>query len=577
MRSLTVIIPLALSAFTHLWNPIGFPYFVGDEGHYIRRALFVLEQLDPQETARYDHPYFGQLFLAGVFKIIGYPDMLNPKSGDVYSTQMLYMIPRLLMGVLAVFDTFIIYKICDRRYNRTIAFIASLLFAVMPLTWFTRRIYLDSIQLPFILLSILFAVYFSTANRNLQYPSYLSRRSLLLIAFSGISLGIGIFTKIPVISLIPLIGYLIYRANNSSAQNLKVLGLWVVPVILIPAIWPLYSILVDDFDDWYSGVFSQAERVGSGIGSIAILFKIDPVLVTLGLAGLVFFSAIKRDLFLILWFIPFFVFITLVPWTQHFHWIQTFPAFCIASAVLIDDIANRLGKKKIAMQNRIDGYSSSEENTSESKKGTFSNGLGQLYTYLRYNIKVVIIVAIIAIFGLISTIMLITTNVNYSFFELVTFLNQYLPDYKENPYIKKDIGLCIWCTGPNNNNDDGDSMNKNEDYDKGKKVTVVGNHWIYGAFWIPKYVFDKDHDFKGFYTKGSVDTEKAVLVIDRRFLDALSADSPEKHIEELQNLNSTSSSVAKFSEKRPYFDDNIYPYTSMEENNGIGRVEVRAN
>ena len=555
---------------------------MGDEGHYIRRALLVLEQLDPQESARYDHPFFGQLFLAGVFGMIGYPDILNPVSGDVYSTQMLYMVPRLLMGVLAVFDTFIIYKICEHRYNsRTIAFVASLLFAVMPLTWFTRRIYLDSIQLPFILLAILFAVYYNTSNKNLQYPSRINKRSILLVAFSGISLGLGIFTKIPVISLIPLIGYLLFKANNDYIQKLKVLGLWLTPVILIPAIWPLYSLSVNDFNDWYSGVFSQAERAGSGISTITILFKIDPILVTLGLAGLVFFSAIKRDLFLILLFIPFFVFITLVPWTQHFHWIQTFPAFCIASAVLIDDVASRLGKKKTVIQNRIDGFPSSEENTLLSKTGTSGNGLGQLYRYFKFNIKsyatnpIVIIVTIIVIFGLVSTTMLVTTNVNYSFFELVTFLNQYLPDYKENLHYKKDIGLCIWCTGSDSKDDE--NRNKHDDNVKNKKATVIGNHWIYGTFWIPRYVFDKDHDFKGFYTTGSVDTEKVVLVIDRRFLDALSANSPEKHIEELQNLNNTAITITKFNEERPYFDDTIYPYTSMEENNGIGKVEIRAN
>ena len=110
---LLLTIPLSLSAFTHLWNPIGFPYIVGDEGHYIRRALYVLDQQDPQEGARYDHPYFGQLFLAGIFKIIGYPDSLNPVPGNVLSTQTLYMVPRIIMGLLAVLDTFIIYKICE--------------------------------------------------------------------------------------------------------------------------------------------------------------------------------------------------------------------------------------------------------------------------------------------------------------------------------------------------------------------------------------------------------------------------------------------------------------------------------
>ena len=72
-----------------------------------------MDQMDPQEVARYDHPYFGQLFLAGLFKLIGYPDSLNPVSGDVNSTQMLYMVPRIIMGLLAVLDTFLIYKICE--------------------------------------------------------------------------------------------------------------------------------------------------------------------------------------------------------------------------------------------------------------------------------------------------------------------------------------------------------------------------------------------------------------------------------------------------------------------------------
>ena len=216
-------IPLSLSAFTHLWNPIGFPYFVGDEGHYIRRALHVLDQLDPQEGARYDHPYFGQLFLAGIFKIIGYPDSLNPVPGDVNSTQMLYMVPRIIMGLLAVLDTFLIYKICERLYtkNKAIAFIGSVLFAVMPLTWLTRRVYLDSIQLPLILLSILLAVYFynksKTCDNNVKRSArrlgeFIDRRTLLII-LSGITLGLAIFTKIPALTMIPVVAYLIFRAR----------------------------------------------------------------------------------------------------------------------------------------------------------------------------------------------------------------------------------------------------------------------------------------------------------------------------------------------------------------------------
>ena len=165
---LLIFIPIVLSAFTHIWNPIGFPHIDQDEGHYMRRAMQVIEGQGPQESNNtyfypYDHPYFGQLFLGGVLKLIGYPDILSPKAGDVHSIEMLYLVPRVIMGLLAVVDTFLIYKIAEYRYNRNIAFVAAILFAVMPLSWILRRVLLESIQLPFILSSILFLVY----KRNL--------------------------------------------------------------------------------------------------------------------------------------------------------------------------------------------------------------------------------------------------------------------------------------------------------------------------------------------------------------------------------------------------------------------------
>ena len=65
------------------------------------------------------------------------------------------------MGLLAVVDTFLVYKISDRMYGRKVAFIASIFFAVMPMTWILRRILLDSILFPFLLSSIFFALYYT--------------------------------------------------------------------------------------------------------------------------------------------------------------------------------------------------------------------------------------------------------------------------------------------------------------------------------------------------------------------------------------------------------------------------------
>ena len=76
--SILIFIPLLLSAFLHLWNPAGFPSIHGDEGHYIRRALILLQGGPPQETDfRYDHPFFGQIMLAGLFTVVGYPGSIR--------------------------------------------------------------------------------------------------------------------------------------------------------------------------------------------------------------------------------------------------------------------------------------------------------------------------------------------------------------------------------------------------------------------------------------------------------------------------------------------------------------------
>src|SRR5918912_2194222 len=73
-----IAIPLILSAFSHIWNPIGFPSMYIDESHYMRRAMQVLQGMGPQEPRSvyaypYDHPYFGQLFLATMLKLVDYP------------------------------------------------------------------------------------------------------------------------------------------------------------------------------------------------------------------------------------------------------------------------------------------------------------------------------------------------------------------------------------------------------------------------------------------------------------------------------------------------------------------------
>lgn len=378
---LLVLIPLALSAYTHLWNPVGFPNLFYDEGVYMRRAMHVMEGLGPQEAYYYDHPFFGQIFLGGMLTIIGYPESLNP-SPDMQSIESLYQVPRILMGILAVIDTFLIYKISERMYNRNIALFASILFAVMPVAWFTRMILLDSILLPFLLFSIFLAVY-ATKSKSEKNNN---NNNNILIVLSGVFLGIAIFTKIPAFTMIPLVAFLIYRNNNRS---LKALGIWFVPVILIPLIWPAQSILAGAFTSWTNDVLWQINRENAGLPWIVFLLAItDPFIFAAGFGGLAY-SFVRRDYFILLWILPFMAFLGVLGYTNFFYWIPILPALCIGAAKLLFDIIEK--SKKITQKTLT-----------------------------------VAILSSIVVFGLTSTTLLIVTDVTSAQIESAAYVAGYL-------------------------------------------------------------------------------------------------------------------------------------------------------
>jgi Dolichyl-phosphate-mannose-protein mannosyltransferase len=375
-----VLIPLALCAYTHLWNPVGFPNLFYDEGVYLRRAMHVMEGLGPQEAYYYDHPFFGQIFLGSMLTIIGYPETLNP-SPDLHSIESLYEVPRILMGILAVIDTFLIYKISERMYNRNVALFASILFAVMPITWFTRMILLDSILLPFLLFSILLAGYTRRSNSEKN-----NNKNNILVVLSGVFLGIAIFTKIPAFTMIALVAFLIYRNNNRS---LKALAIWFVPVILIPLIWPAQSMLAGTFNSWTNDVLWQINRENAGLPWIVFLLAItDPFIFAVGFGGLAY-SFVRRDYFILLWSIPFTVFLAVMGYANFFYWIPVLPALCIGAAKLLFDI------------------------TEKSKKIT-QRALS------------VMIVSSIVVFGLTSTTLLIVTDVTSAQIESAAYVASYL-------------------------------------------------------------------------------------------------------------------------------------------------------
>lgn len=530
-----IIIALALSAFIHLWNPIGFPYFHGDEGHYIRRAMHLLEGLGPQEAKSeyenpYDHPYFGQLFLAGVFSIVGYPNLVPISDGSVEelknSVEQLYLFPRILMGLLAVLDTFLIYKITERMYSRNAAFVAAVLFAVMPLTWLTRRVVLESIFLPLILSSLLCAVYLrpiyhkDVDKRKNKFFDKETRKSNILLLISGILLGLAIFTKTTAIMIVPLLIYLILVHSN---KNIKPLRLWFLPVILIPMIWPAYALASGQLQEWVDGVLWQSDRDGRGLFlSFMASFKIDPLLWIVGLSSVVLVTAIRKDLFFVFWLVPFLLFYASISFMQHFHYIFLLPILCMAAGVGISEILS-----KITIRQNI----------------SFNKPL--LYGIL----------SAIFIFGFVSTVLLITTNLNGSLFEAQALVIKFLPSSAQK----------------------GQSSNET--------VILMGSNWMQLFSWIPEYIFGKGHSFETFIERNlpieQIDTKKVLLLVDGKDFERFILAGEKEGSFENQRLYNSTRKIAEIEEQSDYYKKyrDKYPYTSIHENRGIegGRIIMKTN
>ena len=267
---------IALSAYTHMWNPAGFPTLQGDETIYVKRGEGILNH--EVLHGSHDHPFFGQMVLAGFMHVSGYQDLLDDPSTDTSHLKKFYAYPRAFMGLLAVLDTLLVYLIADKMFGRRVAAVSAVVFAVAPMSLMLRMVLLDSILLPFVLSSVLLA---------LHSRSSVARRHALLIA-SGVCLGLAIFTKIPAVVMIPPCALLAY----SASRKIRDVGLWFTPVVAISAIWPAYAAQAGQFDAWIRDVAYQAGRSNGGLlEATRQLFGYDPILVSLGIAGFAFAAA----------------------------------------------------------------------------------------------------------------------------------------------------------------------------------------------------------------------------------------------------------------------------------------------
>jgi hypothetical protein len=354
------------------------------------------------------------------------------------------------------------------------------------------------------------------------YGSYsghgvMSNQNIILLLSSGIFLGLTVFTKIPAITLIPLVGFIIFTNNNKS---FKALALWIIPVVLIPLMWPTHAVLGGEFDKWQDGINYQITRASKPlIDVVNDFYKKDPVLLILGITGFVFVTVTRRDLIFLFWVIPFLVFFYAVDYVSHFHLIPLIPAFCIGAAVMIGDLSEKLLKNRKTI----------------------------------HRILPFVVISAIGIFGLVSTSTLIIKTRNSTDFEVVASAVQHLPENIET----------LTAAGNNRGIDTRSETLQSSD---NKHITIIGTS---KHFWILQYVFDRpEYDYKSPNNMISKKTLEGVEDGSERIL--MIADENMRKIVSGEELPRTSKAEIKAERLATVYDN-----SKVVEN--VHNVEIRTN
>lgn len=535
----TIVLIISTSTLFHLYDVTGFPTIHVDEGTYMYRAMHFLTWGNVGwNVSFYDHPYFGPILLGMLLKVVIYPILILSDTQFQGFANDPYLIPRLIMSLFSIVDAFLVYALSKILYNRDVGILSAVLFSIMPFTWALRRIYLESLLLPLFLGSILLVLY-----SNYQYKS--GRKSIwLLISISGILLGLSIFTKAPIFLMIPLLIYLIYKQNN----KLTYIIIFMIPVIVIPAIWPLDALIKGEFDQWTLGVTSQITRHNATmIEAIYNILEIDPIIFSIGFAGILF-AIIRRDYFILLGIIPFLVFFSIfISYVNWFYMIPIFGFVCIAASVLLIKIMVYFPKFRLF---------------------TFS------------------VTWIVIAFGFLSTFLLILTDVGLFQHQTISYINAILS--KGSIDFGSELEDNIKQKSPDPAYHEEDSQiegdNSTDSNMNKSKITIISSP-IYS--WIYKYIYSyNETSYSYTEDKEFRNDGKLILVLDRYFRDFLANNVESKNstwnqdvasadniYEVMKGLNSSKYFVGNGIE----FNFNQYPYSSIRFNLGGSPVEVRTN
>jgi hypothetical protein len=156
---------------------------------------------------------------------------------------------------------------------------------------------------------------------------------------------------------------------------------------------------------------------------------------------------------------------------------------------------------------------------------------------------------------LISTTLLVTANLNSSYFAVYDFIIQNLP---------------------------GSSVDRISEISNKKEITLVGDYWAAAFAWIPKEVLHQNLGYSKFdFDHEPIESEKVLLIITEPF---------EEYIEkglykgeqigikaDRDTLFRSAETLARFKDNASKYDVNEYPYPNMKENRRLDDIEIRAN
>jgi hypothetical protein len=161
------------------------------------------------------------------------------------------------------------------------------------------------------------------------------------------------------------------------------------------------------------------------------------------------------------------------------------------------------------------------------------------------------IISGIIIFGLVSTTMLLTTNVNSTVYKALAVIVQKLPNKDDTNY-----------TSP---------------------VTLVGAPTY---FWLPRYAYDKDFVDKTYYSGSPLKTQSFIVVADRGYMASKSGNAistedinptrPPNQL--LQDLLDNSHTIATLlPDDITKYNVKNYPYSNIRQNPESREIEIKSN